>query len=161
MRVGVLSDTHDNLPMIDKALEAFRRSGVDAVVHLGDFCAPFALRRLLGGLEVPLYAVFGNNDGDRVLLKGILGERIFSPPVLLELGGRRVLLAHELGEELGRALLEGGVDAVFFGHTHEPLLERRGGGILLNPGECSGWLHGRPTVAVCDLEGLEAEILRL
>lgn len=161
MKVGLLSDTHDHLPMIDRALEVFRREGVEAVLHLGDFCSPFAVRRMLEGLKVPLYGVFGNNDGDRVMLKALLGEGVLSSPRLLELGGRRVFLAHELQEELGRALLQGGVDIVAFGHTHRPLLERHGGGLLLNPGECAGWLFGRSTVALLDLEELRAQIVQL
>ncbi len=161
MRIGVLSDTHDNLPMIDRALRVFEERGVETVLHLGDFVSPFALRRILKGLRVPLYGVFGNNDGDKLLLKGILGDRLFNPPVILELGAHRVLLTHELQEGMGKVLLKGGLRAVFFGHTHSPHVERDAGGLLLNPGECSGWLGGKGTVAVCDLEDLRAEIIEL
>ena len=43
MRIGVISDTHDNLLMIKKAVEVFNRHGVGMVVHAGDFIAPFWL----------------------------------------------------------------------------------------------------------------------
>ena len=36
MLVGVLSDTHDRLPAIDRALSLFERRKVQAVIHPGD-----------------------------------------------------------------------------------------------------------------------------
>ena len=47
MLIGVISDTHDRLPMIDAALALFARNRVEAIIHSGDFVAPFAVKRLL------------------------------------------------------------------------------------------------------------------
>ena len=46
MLVGILSDTHDRLTTLEKALAEFKRRKVDAVIHCGDLVAPFAARRL-------------------------------------------------------------------------------------------------------------------
>ena len=43
MKIGVLSDSHDNLPNIRKAVEVFSKNGVEALIHGGDFCSPFTL----------------------------------------------------------------------------------------------------------------------
>jgi putative phosphoesterase len=63
MKLGVLSDTHDNLSAIEKAVTALNKAGADLVIHLGDYCAPFSLRPLKG-LEMDWMGVFGNNDGE-------------------------------------------------------------------------------------------------
>ena len=63
MLVGVVSDTHDNVPAVERAVEIFEGEGegVDAVIHCGDVIAPPVVG-LFEGLEV--HAVLGNNDGD-------------------------------------------------------------------------------------------------
>jgi hypothetical protein len=47
MKVGLISDTHDNLPQIEKAVAFFNDKGVDFVIHAGDFVAPFSVAVLL------------------------------------------------------------------------------------------------------------------
>jgi len=161
MKVGVISDTHDNLLKIDRAIEVFRAQQVEAVLHAGDFVSPFAVRRLLEGLNVPLYGVFGNNDGDRWLLKSLLGERVYQSFALLEFGPYKVFLTHDLPER-SHGLFEGGsVRAVVFGHTHTPYLKEEKGVIFLNPGEACGWLTGKATIALLDLRGQKAEIIQI
>ena len=56
MKIGVLSDTHDNLVNIRKAVEIFSKNGVEAVIHAGDFCSPFTLPEFkpLTGLPMSL-----------------------------------------------------------------------------------------------------------
>ena len=43
MKIGVLSDSHDNVHMVAKAVELFNDEGVVLVVHAGDFIAPFVV----------------------------------------------------------------------------------------------------------------------
>ena len=62
--IGILSDSHDNLPMIGRAVRVFNDAGCDLVIHAGDIVAPFAARAL-AGLRAPIKAVFGNCDGER------------------------------------------------------------------------------------------------
>ena len=50
---------------------------------------------------------------------------------------------------------------VVFGHTHKPLVERRDGVLLVNPGEAGGWLRGKSTVALLDPAARTAEIVTL
>ena len=44
MKLGIISDTHDNVPMITKAVEFFNNANVDAVMHAGDYVSPFSLK---------------------------------------------------------------------------------------------------------------------
>src|SRR6056297_2880673 len=61
MRLGIISDTHDNVEAIERAVELFQAEDVDALVHCGDFIAPPVLP-LFDGFE--LHGVLGNNDGE-------------------------------------------------------------------------------------------------
>ena len=157
MLVGVLSDTHDRIPMIDAALALFHQHGVGAMIHSGDFVAPFAVRRLLG-FNKPIHATFGNNDGERTGIREIMPQ-VVDGPLLLDLDGRIVLVHHFIEwcevSDVARA------DIVVTGHSHEPVNRVEDGRLLLNPGECCGWVSGVCTVAILDTDGPSAEIHRL
>ena len=156
MLIGVISDTHDNLPMTARACKLFAQRGVETILHAGDFVAPFAVRLLLKA-GIPLMAVFGNNDGERAgLLKAC--PAIHSPPYSFELGGRTIVLAHDAAELNDK--VAAGADLVIQGHTHAPQVEA-GPPLLLNPGEAAGWLTGVGTCAVVDLTTLRVEMLEL
>lgn len=161
MKLGVLSDTHDNLTAIEAAEKAFKEARVERVLFAGDFCAPFAVARMKG-FGVPIVAVFGNNDGDKLLLKE-RGEGfcdLAEAPRELEVGGRRILLMHFpwLLEAVAKS---GEFDLIVYGHTHEPEIRRVGRTLIVNPGECGGWLKGKKTLAIVDLEAMEAELVEL
>ena len=68
MLVGILSDTHDNVPKTRAAVKRLNTEGVACVLHAGDFIAPFIIDTLKD-LAAPMTGVFGNNDGDRILLE--------------------------------------------------------------------------------------------
>jgi uncharacterized protein len=154
MKIGIISDTHDNLPALAAALRHFAQAGVETILHAGDFCAPFALKRLLQA-RVPVTGVFGNCDGERTGLAQLLPD-LADGPRRLELGGRKICLVHD-ARRLTHEDFEA-ADILVSGHTHEPKVERQEGRLVLNPGECGGWLSGRCTVAVVDTATLAADI---
>lgn len=153
MLLAVMADSHDNLPLVRRAVARARAAGATAIVHLGDIVAPFAAR-IVAESGVPVYAVFGNNDGERrVLAKELPG--IVDPPRTLELDGRRLVLFHAPPETAPPC------DAVLFGHTHKPSAQVRDGVLRLNPGEAGGWLFGEPTMALLETGTLAYEFVRL
>ncbi len=156
MKIGVIADTHDHLGMIGRAVEVFRSMPVEGVIHAGDFVAPFAAERVVA-LGVPVFAVFGNCDGEREGLSRVI-ENICDPPHLFELGGRRILVAHSRGVvdegEIARA------DVFIYGHDHAAHISGETP-LLLNPGECCGYVKGRSSVAVLDTDSLEAYLVDL
>ena len=157
MKIGILADSHDNVPMIRAAVGLFRREGVDHVLHAGDFVSPFALEPLRH-LACPVTAVFGNNDGERVGLAGRFADIGEVHPNLAELtlADRRIGMVHYPELALPMAT-SGKYDVVVYGHTHE-IDERRMDALLLNPGEVGGWLTGRSTVVLLDLESLVVDL---
>ena len=164
MKIGLVSDSHDNMPAIRKAVEVLNAEGVGAVLHAGDFVAPFAVKEFLK-VRAPFFGVFGNNDGERAGLAKLCAE-IQPGPRPLELGGRKIALAHT--EEAIPPALWGEAAVAVFGHTHKVVVEKglsrsssSRGSLRLNPGECGGWLTGRCTVAVLDTETLDVRVVDL
>jgi uncharacterized protein len=160
MRIGVVSDTHDQLQNVRRIVELFNAARVDRVVHTGDITQGKTLE-VLAGLEAPLVGVFGNNDVERETLEAAAragGIRLQEPPLAIEWAERRLLVVHD-----PHFLDDGALaahDVVLHGHTHRPVHERRGGALVFNPGECAGMLPGHNTVGVVALESLEVEWLR-
>ena len=160
MEIGIIADTHDNLDMIARAVEVFNRNGVGLVLHAGDFVAPFTARRFRE-LRCRLVGVFGNNDGEKFGLRenfkgfGEIHEGFHQR----EEAGRRIILVHQ--PDVVRALARSGeYDLVVYGHTHRVDI-RKEGALIVNPGECGGWLTGRSTVAVLDLDTMEVRVIDL
>jgi putative phosphoesterase len=167
MRVGVVSDSHDNVSAIRRAGEELRRRGVGLVLHAGDWVSPFSARILREALGegVRIVGVWGNNEGERPFFLEVarkFGVEVAGEAAELEVAGRRVAVYHGTSPVLLRALVESGLyDVVVYGHTHQAVVERRGGTLVVNPGELCGCLTGRSTYAVVDLDKLEVDLLSL
>jgi hypothetical protein len=157
MKIGVISDSHDNIPRLEKAVRFFNRKKVGFLLHAGDFIAPFAAQKL-NLLEMPWQGVFGNNDGERSGLTKISAGRIRQGPLRLRLEGRRITLVHDINSinpHTGKA------DLIVVGHTHKPEVNKIEGKLIVNPGECGGWLSDRATAAIVDLSKLSASIIKI
>jgi putative phosphoesterase len=59
MKIGILSDTHNNLTNLQAALNAFRAESIHTLIHCGDLTAPETAASL-GGFRV--IHVLGNGD---------------------------------------------------------------------------------------------------
>jgi putative phosphoesterase len=132
MLLGVIADSHDHLTHLRKAIQAIEGRGAEAILHAGDFVAPFAIRELVKA-RVPVHAVFGNNDGERKGIGQILPS--VNPATLsLVLGGRKVILDH-YPDVVERTTAQK-PDIVVFGHTHQILI-RPGPPLVVNPGNAA------------------------
>jgi putative phosphoesterase len=149
---------------IRKAVEFFNEKGVKAVLHAGDLVSPFTARAFKE-LKPKLYFVFGNNDGDKVTL-----TKRFEEIVAISCGnfgdltidGLHIALLHGTNEALVKALAKSGeFDVVVRGHTHEPGVKIVEGVTVINPGESSGVLSGKATVAIIEIANLNVEITEL
>ncbi len=159
MRIGVVSDTHDNLKNVERIVELFNAAGVERVVHTGDITQAKTLRAL-SRLRAPLVGVFGNNDLERESLEDAVEEFGFhfsDPPLRREWAGRLILVVHDVKEHEPDVLYEGHL--LLHGHDHRRRIERLDGTLVFNPGECAGHLDGHNAVGVVDLESLTAEVL--
>lgn len=118
IRIGVISDTHNLVR--PEALDALR--GCEHIIHAGDICNPAVLDTL--NELAPVTAVRGNNDS---------GARIDDLPEALtfHIGGTAIHLVHDIADVPKRL---DGIDVVVTGHSHKPLIERRGATLFVNPG---------------------------
>ena len=169
MKVGIISDTHDNLTMIRKAIEKFIEAKVELIIHCGDMVSPFSAREFEKVGDKLVY-VYGNNDGDRIALGNALkkiGATVYEGPLKLEFSGVKFMVYHgfkdvELTKELPRIVAKNGnYDYILYGHTHKLDVERIGNSTVINPGECCGYLTGESTIVILDTEDKKVDISRL
>ncbi len=150
MKITILSDSHDNIWNLEKALK--RLGGAEKLIFLGDFCAPFSLKQIADAFAGEIHCVPGNNDGDMFLLMKIAaaaGNVTFYNPVgTLDAGGRRIAFAHYPEIAAGLAAT-GKYDAVFSGHTHVFMERHIGETVWVNPGEIMG-RFGEPSFVIYD-----------
>jgi len=163
MKIGIMSDTHDRLDAVEKAIEFFNREKVEHVLHAGDLVSPFVAPKF-AKLKAKLHYVWGNNEGDKEFIRVKFSEIGVTPLgnfAALELGGKKIALLHGTHDEIVGALIRSGsFDVVVRGHNHKAEI-LKGRTLLINPGEVCGYLTGRQTVAILDLSELEAEISHL
>ncbi|MBM4136469.1 MAG: metallophosphoesterase [Nitrospira sp.] len=159
MLIGIMSDTHDNLIFTKKAIELFNNKKVEYMIHAGDYTSPFTLK-LFKELNCKYVGIFGNNDGDKPLLLQRSEGNIHNQPYIFTLNDKIIIVMHE--HHVVDALADSGhYDLVIYGHTHTPDIRKVKNTLIVNPGEAGSWLYGKSTVAVADLEKMEAEIIEL
>lgn len=157
MKIGILSDTHGNLPATGRAARLFAQAGVGAVFHCGDIGGSDVLAALAGvfqPLEVPVYAVTGNVDAYSsdwkffpthvgVTLLGRFGEVVVA--------GKKIALLHSDDRtRFQKTVMCGEYDLVLTGHSHEDHDFKVGSTRCINPGTTG---RGAPnTCAILDLE---------
>lgn len=163
MKIGIISDSHDHMRNLRRVIGRLKEEGVEAVVHCGDFCAPFVLKEL-DRLGVPVHGVFGNVDGDRHLMTRMaLTEldniHLHGETAEIELGGWRIGANHypALAEGLAST---GRFDLVGYGHTHRAEARKVGDCHLVNPGEVMG-RRGTIAYAIADTESGEVRLRTL
>lgn len=156
--IGVLADSHDHLPAIRAAVRLFNSHHVDLVLHAGDIVSPFTAREFQH-LEAPLLGIFGNNDGDRIHLGRFFADigQFHSDPLLTTAGGKDIALTHTPDIVRSLALTH---DVVIYGHTHQQELAYEPA-LIVNPGECCGYLTGHRTAALLFLPDMRADIVTL
>jgi putative phosphoesterase len=165
MLIGIIADTHDNLPMIEKAVKRLNKENVALVLHAGDYVSPFVIPKFKA-LHAKLIGVFGNNDGDHEFLRKRFNEcsncEIRGRFAEINAEGFKIALLHGDETELLEALINcGGFDAVVHGHSHAEVSRRNGKTLIVNSGEVCGYLTGKSTVALLDTVKREAIIIEL
>lgn len=163
MIIGAISDTHDRLDAVNKAISLFNSQDVTDVLHAGDLVSPFVVP-LFSKLKAKLHYVWGNNEGDRDYIKvrlADIGVKPLGDFAALELGGKKIALLHGTHEEIIDSLVKSGAyDLVVRGHNHRAEIIE-GKTLVVNPGETCGYLSGRQTVALIDLDKMQAQIVEL
>lgn len=161
MRIGVVSDTHNNLQNVAKIVELFNAAGVERVIHTGDITQAKTID-VFAHLHAPMWGVYGNNDQERDSLEAAINRHGFNfcdPPFTVEWADRQLIVVHDPLEFKGH--LQRNHDLALHGHTHLHRLERWGAQTtIFNPGECAGQMAGHNAIGVVDLVSLQTQLLR-
>lgn len=150
MKIAILSDIHDHIWNLEKAIKIVKRNKSEALLFCGDMCAPFTAE-ILGRLNIPVYVVWGNVDGDPWGISRKGGEDFIIPPDGQDfseavLDGKKIALTHY--PDNAKLLFNTGYyDAVFHGHSHISYKKRVKGKIIANPGAVCGIVSGKAGLA--------------
>lgn len=146
MKIAIISDIHDHIGNLDKALRLIHQHRCGYLLALGDYCAPFTVMRLTE-VNLPTSAVFGNNDGDQAGIILSSSNKIDFSPLNQEfkevkLAGGKIAFCHypKLAYLIAKS---GDYDVVFYGHTHIKDLQDINNTILCNPGAICGIVAGK------------------
>jgi putative phosphoesterase len=159
MRIGIVSDTHNNLKNVRKIVQLFNDHAVERVIHTGDISQAKTLN-VFAELAAPLFGVFGNNDQEREALESAIAQHGFTfqdPPLYLHWAKKTIIVVHDPLEFEGHLADQ---DLALHGHTHRYRLEQSGDQTIFNPGECAGMMAGRNAVGVVDLNTMECQVLK-
>jgi putative phosphoesterase len=165
MKIAVISDIHDNAHNIVLALEEISKTDVEQIYFLGDFVGA-GISKILINSSIPVYAIWGNNDGDRVIITKFSLEEGSNMSVgfdtydVVEIENRKIFLTHYplIANTMAKS---GDFDAVFYGHDHLKSKERIGECLVLNPGEIGAYKTGIGSYAIYDTETNDAEIFEI
>ena len=159
--IGILADTHDHFEAMTRAVNLFNDSNVTMVIHAGDLVSPFSVEPLRN-LKVPVKYVYGNNERERERIKAkMAGMDDAEIGDCLEVEYKNVKIAVYHGENLillNALITSKEYDVVVTAHSHQPEISNEEGVLVINPGEVCGYLTGRKTVAILNVDKLEAEI---
>ncbi|MDD5040585.1 MAG: YfcE family phosphodiesterase [Patescibacteria group bacterium] len=155
MKIAIVSDSHDNLPNIEKTLTFITNEHVETLIHCGDVCAPGTLKFFSDHFAGPIHLCFGNVDGDKYNMARLAYEecknvKIHGDIGELQIGEMRIAFVHY--PYMAKALAaEAAHDIVFYGHNHKPWEEMVGSTKLVNPGNLANIFY-QPTFALYDTE---------
>lgn len=165
MKIGVIADIHDNAHNAVLALDLLVKEDVQKILFLGDFCGA-AISKILLASPIPIFAIWGNNDGDKTVITkfsledGSNLEVSFGTYDILEISGRKFFLTHFplIAKSMAKS---GDYDAVFYAHDHLKNKERVNNCLVLNPGEVGAYKTGVGTYAIYDTETNDADIYEI
>jgi putative phosphoesterase len=162
-KVGILSDTHNDTVATHRALQEFRRLGIDTVFHCGDVTTAEMVPLFE---EFTAYFVRGNMDRNaaKALKKAMgvhAGAHWLGKGREIELHGRRIAVTHGDRPDLYETLLSSEPDYLFKGHTHRRQDDRMGCTRIINPGALGGVKYETRSVAVLDLASDELHVIEL
>lgn len=151
MRIAIISDSHDHIPNLQRAVKRANQEHAELLLHCGDLISPFMLSHLQA-FQGPVHLIYGNNAGDQHLIASrcaamadIVHHGFHGT---LTAGSLRIALQHypDQARELARS---GTFNLVCCGHDHIYAVEQINGCLLINPGDLLG-KDAQPAFAMLD-----------
>ncbi|PLS81600.1 hypothetical protein CYG49_01730 [Candidatus Saccharibacteria bacterium] len=172
MKIGILSDTHDRQPTLQKALTLLLERDIDYLIHCGDWTKPetvIAITEFTRTHGIPFSGVLGNRDDHEQLiqLSSSLSSALTLPPgsevLHLAIDNRRITVYHGHHKPTLKRLIDTmDYDALLTGHTHKPRIDEVDQRLIINPGSTAFSIPRKKeprSVAIYDTSTHSAEIL--
>jgi len=145
MKVGIISDSHDDVENINKAIDIFDKNKVEIVIHAGDIISPPMIKEFqrLTEKNVKFFGVLGNNDGEKKGLENAfdsINGKLLGDFGKIEIDGLKFGIYHGTDVKKKEKMINSNkFDVFIFGHTHRRFPENEnikkvGKTIILNPG---------------------------
>lgn len=172
MIIGIISDVHDNLRHLDKAITYFNKKKIDILLHCGDWSTPFTME-MYQEFRCPIKGVLGNGDPDIQKFQFQLQNKFQNLDLKLNelfldlnLDNKRIAVFHGNDENLVKVIIESQLFDLFcYGHTHKPKIEKVKRTMVINPGSLIGvYLPDKNTpitIAVYNTKSEEGELICL
>ena len=147
MKIAIISDSHNNLVRFKKAVLWIEKNGIKTILHCGDICSPETIFEVKKGFSGKILITLGNAD------KGYGWEKYLKPQALKN---ENLKIFSDFGEFLvedckiafshfpkhaKKLAKTAKYDAVFYGHTHKPWMQKIDSCLLANPGNLCGSLY--------------------
>ncbi len=166
MKLGIISDTHNNTGNTQHVLAILRERGVERLIHCGDVTTASTVA-LFAGRQINF--VYGNVDGDaenRGELTSAVTQYISPGAIAVEytaeIDGVPVAACHGDDKRRLTGLIQSGkYRYVFHGHTHRRRDEHIGPTRVINPGSLGGLKPQSRSFCMLDLATGEAEFVNL
>ena len=140
MKIGILSDTHNDVNNLQRALAFFHREGIQTLIHCGDITSPATAVHLK---SFTLIYVHGNMDRAHIAIRQTLFD--LNPS---SVAGNQFTHGHMPGKI--ESFVKDGYDYIFHGHTHRHRDEIVGGSRIINPGALGGTQHEPRSICLLD-----------
>ena len=163
MKAGIISDTHDHHEHTLAAIEILKQEKVDIVFHAGDIISPFTAKAFADVGAEKFIAVFGNNDGEKLILRSVIesfGGEIHDYSYKGIVNNKRVYMTHAQHhiEEVAVSKMH---DLVIYGHTHVQDIRRVGETLVINPGETTDWVTGKSHLVILDMNTMDYDVIKI
>ncbi len=163
MKIAIISDTHDNIPNLEKFLAWSNNNKIGMIIHCGDIAAPDIIEEIVRPSFVgPIHLVHGNvsnRDFLEEVCDNLKQTTLHGDEGYIEIDHLKLAFCHypEKARELAQT---NNYNFVFYGHTHKPWIENVGNIIIANPGTLGG-IFSKATFSVLDTQNnnLELKIL--
>ncbi len=166
MKICIVSDSHDNRPLLAAAVQHAVDAGAEALLHCGDVVAPSTLNAVRP-FNIPMHVIHGNNTGDLHAMCNIAAKPssqtlYYGQDAGIELAGRRIFMVHypHYAEAMATT---GDWDLVCCGHDHKAdvrtVRNMHGKDTwLVNPGTVGG-VAAPATWVLGNLETMQFDVL--
>jgi len=145
-KIAIISDSHDNMPNIEKFLNYCKENKIKTLLHCGDITSLQTWNYIQDNFDGKIHAVMGNADMFDMQKKQII-----------EIDAIKIGFAHHKEMTVRLMTKENNLDFAFYGHSHKPWIEKIGNTFLANPGSLAGMGY-KAAFAILDTKNKKLEL---